>query len=264
MELIDKIKDIVNGISTIKEPSFDLKVDNNSCITGTIRSKSFEDDRNWYKTVYSAIQAALRPDEVDKIKMIFLDSQMDLVSEEQDLSALGTDVKRHKYWYSPTPDKNRYLAIIDMRYPKTMKPVKVFYIVINPEYHFKENYLINYESKVIDFLELQGVSILDYAFDNAYNNVEAAIKFDLMKRQSKLFESGEAKWDNKYSYVNEKKFKIKPLNFTQAILTESEINQLYKIIKLKSLQQFKFISEVKKQIDFSLKLIKSGKSFEID
>lgn len=247
MDIIDKVKNILETKSGLIAPIFDIHYDSQNNVTGHITDKVFEtlDHKKSQKLIWNSLGNYLDQSELMKILSIFHETPRERLER-----LIGTNFQNNTqspFWKHSSPDLTTYWLFVDVL--KIIDDYKTFFLIINQREGFKQGLTFEYTKDVLAFMELEDDSEITHElYSNTFNTAEAEIKLNLIAKYDNLTKKGLWGSENIFSYVYDK-FELKPVSKSQLIFSPEEISILKPI--LETITDFKILNDLNKAIQKS-------------
>lgn len=227
MEKIDKIRKILNNLD-IESPEVDVFYEGKT-IVGYVASDSFKDltDEECQRIIWKALEYQMGEEELIDILAIFHETKEEKLLRLNEDNSSNTKITDKKLWVHDAPDMSRYWMVIDFN--KFGNEYKTVYLIVNSKDNWSKGLTFKYGPEIIDFMQLEHREIYPELFSKAFENAEAEIKLQIMKKYEQLTEKNIYGRSNPYSYVFNS-FKLNPYPFNKALFNEKEIELFEKLI----------------------------------
>jgi hypothetical protein len=254
MELIDRIQKILK--SALPAPQFDIHYDSQNNIVGYIADDFFagKDDKESQNFIWSLLKKHFGQEELIKVLMIFHETPRE---RSERLIGFTKNLKHSNFWQHRTPDLDTFWGFIDIF--KLHNEYHALYLIINEKSRQKSGTTFKYTEDVISFMEIEGVEIYNELYSNVFENLEAEIKFEIIKKHDHLTEKGLWGNQNMFNYVFEK-FELKPVSKNQLFFSKTEI-ELLNVIMAK-IEKCNLKKDLLNAIKNSERLLEARKDFK--
>jgi acid stress-induced BolA-like protein IbaG/YrbA len=247
MEKIDKIRKILSGLD-IEFPEVDVFYEGKN-IVGYIASDSFKDltDEECQRIIWKALEDQMGKNELISILAIFHETKEEKLFRLNEDNPSSTKVANKKLWIHETPDMSKYWMVIDFN--KFGDEYKTIYIIVNSKDNWSTGMTFKYGSEIIDFMQLEQHEIYPELFSKAFENAEAEIKLQIMRKYENMSEKNIYGKNNPFNYIFNS-FKLKPYPFHKAFFNEKEVALFEKLINGK-MDNFSIKEKLQKCISIS-------------
>lgn len=254
MELINRVQEILKG--TFPSPQFDIHYDSQNNIVGYVADDFFEgkDYKESQNIIWNSLKKYLGQEDLIRVLMIFHETPRE---RSERLIGFTKNTKHSNFWQHKTPDLDTFWGFLDIF--KREDEYVALYLILNARSRYKKGTTFKYPKSVIDFMEMEGAEIYNELYSNVYENLEADIKFEIIKKHDYLTEKGLWGNQNMFNYVFEK-FDLKPISKNQMFFNDTEI-ELLKIV-LKNFEECDLKKDLSIAIENSERLIEARKDFE--
>jgi hypothetical protein len=231
VELIEKIKNILQTKSKLLSPLFDIYFDDTNQVVGYVADEVFEfkTDEESQELIWNSLKRYLEQKELINISGIFHETLQERTKRLSEYSQNTLQLNSQlKFWLHKTPEETKYWVFMDVE--KINTEYKSFFLIINQLGKFHKNVVFTYTDEVLEFMELKDNEIYEELYSYVFHQAESEIKLDLMKKYDELKEKQHLMGKNNlYNYVFEN-FKLIPIAKNKLQFTAEEISILNKYL----------------------------------
>lgn len=227
MELIEKIKRVLETKSGLHAPLFDIYFDDTNKVIGYVADEIFEfkTDEESQKLIWSSLKHYLEQKELIDVSSIFHETLQERTKRLSEYSQNPLQLNsKLNFWLHKTPKEDKYWVFIAVE--KFDDEYKSFFLIINSLANFHKRVMFKYTAEIITFMELKENEIDDELYSHVFHQAESEIKLDLMKKYDILKEDQHliGKY-NLYNYVFES-FQLNAISKGKLQFTNEEISLL--------------------------------------